>query len=124
MRNSELSRVLIRASRAQSIVVTMEEAMETAEVAEPREVFEAEMLRARARTRPGTGETFRPEPHETAVAHPVVLGFFLLVSQHVIGFLDLLERLLGLLVVRISVGMILLGQLAVGRFYLVGRCVF
>ena len=48
------------------------------------------------------------------VAEPVVGPALLLVLEHLVGLLDLLEALLGGLVARIDVGMELSGQTAVG----------
>src|SRR4051794_7519481 len=51
-----------------------------------------------------------------------VVGLALVgIAQQVVGLLDLLEALLGLLVVRVAVGVVLTDQLAVGLLDLVGR---
>ncbi len=49
----------------------------------------------------------------------VVLCALLWVREHLVGLVDLLELLLGRLVVGIHVGMVLAGQLAVGLAHLV-----
>jgi len=69
-------------------------------------------------------ETFRAESREAAVAHHVVLALLLLVAEHVVGLLDLLELLFGGLVIGVSVGMVLLCQLAIGLLHLIGRRAF
>ena len=49
---------------------------------------------------------------EGPMAEPVIGGLFLRVLQDVVGFVDLLELVLGCLVSGIGVRMILLGELA------------
>ena len=51
----------------------------------------------------------------------VVLGPLVLVRQHLIGFVDLFKAGLRLFVPRVQVGVVLLGQLSVCFFQLVGR---
>ena len=52
----------------------------------------------------------------------IVLLALLLVGKHFVGFGCFLELLLGLLIVRITVGVIFDGELAVRLFYFIGRC--
>src|SRR3954471_17631037 len=56
-----------------------------------------------------------------AEAAPVVGLALVGIAQQVVGLLDLLEALLGLLVVRVAVGVVLTDQLAMGLLDLVGR---
>ena len=63
----------------------------------------------------------RPPAHaafEGRVAEAVIGGALLRVLQHVIGFVDFLEFVLGRLVAGIGIGMILLGELAEGALQL------
>src|SRR6185312_5570324 len=57
---------------------------------------------------------------ERGVAEAVIGGALLLVLQNVVGLVDVLEGLLGLLVPGIAVGVILHGHLAIGLLDLVG----
>ena len=51
----------------------------------------------------------------------VILGPLVLVGQHLVGLVDLLELRLRLCIARVQVGVILLGQLAVGLFQFIVR---
>lgn len=55
------------------------------------------------------------------VAELVVLGPLLLVGQHFVGLIDLLELGLGILVTGVQVGVVFFGQLTVGFFQFVVR---
>jgi hypothetical protein len=54
------------------------------------------------------------------VAVPVVQALLLLVGEHLVGLVDLLELLLRLGVARVAVGVILEGHLAIGLLDLLG----
>ena len=54
----------------------------------------------------------RRAPQRAVGAEAVVLLAFLWVAQDGVGLVDLLEALLGLIIARIAVGVILLGELA------------
>ena len=59
---------------------------------------------------------------EAGVAVAIIGGALLRVAEHLIGLAALLESLFGFVVARIAVGMMLQGQLAIGRFQLlIGR---
>src|SRR4029453_11549414 len=63
---------------------------------------------------PTTGDPAGPVPGRGHVAHLVVLLALLLVAEHVVGRRDLFESILRVLVPGVGVGVVLLGQLAVG----------
>ena len=54
----------------------------------------------------------------------VITSLFLLIAEHLVGFVCLLELRLGFLVAGVQVGMVLLGLFTVSLFYFVGACVF
>ena len=94
------------AAAGRAAAAAVEEVRE--DVAEPARVEAAEAAAA-------GGAPGRPE------AAPVVGLALLGIREQVVGLLDLLEALLGLLVVRVAVGVVLADQLAVGLLDLVGR---
>ena len=63
-----------------------------------------------------------PRPLERGMAHVVVGGALLRVLQDLVGLVELLEFLLGVLVPGIAVGMAILGELAVGRLDVLLAC--
>ena len=83
-----------------------------------REALDADASTARAAWTSGPEAT---EPRGGHVAHLVVLLALLLVAQHFVGGRDVLEAILGLLVARVRIGVVLLGQLAVGLLDVRGR---
>ena len=71
-----------------------------------------------------TVETGSTGPSTIAGIHPgkaelVVAGLLIRVGEHLVGLVDLLELLLGLLVVRVQVRVVLPGHLLIGLFDLV-----
>ncbi|KAF5055611.1 hypothetical protein DSECCO2_375850 [anaerobic digester metagenome] len=58
---------------------------------------------------------------DAGMAEPVVLGALGCVAQDLVGLGRLLEHVLGLRIVRVAVGVVLQGELAIGALDLISR---